>query len=192
MIKKGDKFVCLNTVYMNGDKTKFPAYIKNEIYKSEHDRCITDEKGHKEHSWTDDFLDTENIICFKNIEDEKKEILDQVNSNNAMRFNRGKPNFSLLHLGAMEPTVRVLEFGAMKYSRDNWMKGFPFSTIVDSMMRHIEGLQNGEWLDEESGLPHIGHLGCNAMFMCNKNNVMDMPALEIEYKKWLDSLNVEE
>lgn len=83
----------------------------------------------------------------------------------ALRFNQGKPKYSLLDLGSFEWTVEVLEFGAEKYERNNWKKGLPLSEILDSLMRHVKGLQNGEFLDPESGLPHIGHLGCNVMFL---------------------------
>jgi hypothetical protein len=32
------------------------------------------------------------------------------------------------------------------------------------MLRHLIALLDGEELDSESGLPHIGHIMCNAMF----------------------------
>jgi hypothetical protein len=83
----------------------------------------------------------------------------------AERYNEGKPKMSFLDLSSFEDTVRVLEFGANKYSRNNWKKGLPTSEILDSMMRHISALQRGEYLDPESGLPHHGHIGCNAMFL---------------------------
>jgi len=83
----------------------------------------------------------------------------------ADRYNSGKPKYSLLDLKSLEPCVRVLEFGAKKYARDNWKKGLHFTEILDSMMRHIAALQSGEWNDPESGLPHIGHIQCNALFL---------------------------
>lgn len=102
----------------------------------------------------------------------------------ALRYNSDKPKYSLLDFSSLEDTVKVLDFGAQKYARDNFKKGFPFSTVLDSMLRHIKGLQAGEWLDPESGLPHIGHIGCNAMFLGLKTNTMDLPLLEEEFKKW--------
>lgn len=65
---------------------------------------------------------------------------------------------------SLEPMVRVLEFGAAKYGRDNWKKGLPPQEILDSLMRHLADLMAGEKNDKESGLPHIGHIMCNAMF----------------------------
>lgn len=92
----------------------------------------------------------------------------------AMRFNESKPKYSLLSLKEMEPCVRVLEYGCQKYARDNWRKGLPVSEILDSMMRHICKLQQGEWLDDESGLPHIGHIQANALFLGSTNNTNDL------------------
>ncbi|MFN8317179.1 MAG: dATP/dGTP diphosphohydrolase domain-containing protein [Chitinophagales bacterium] len=41
----------------------------------------------------------------------------------ADRFNEGKEKWGLVHFGSLKPMVRVLEFGADKYSEDNWKKG---------------------------------------------------------------------
>lgn len=82
----------------------------------------------------------------------------------AMRFNSGKPRWSLVDFNALVPLVRVLEFGADKYAPDNWKLGLDRREILDSMMRHIAALADGEANDPESGLPHIGHILCNAMF----------------------------
>ena len=111
----------------------------------------------------------------------------------ADRFNKGKPKLSLLHLDALTDTVRVLEFGAEKYSRNNWMKGLPYSEILDSMLRHIAALQRGELIDPESGLPHHGHIGCNAMFL--EHSIKNCPQhddLELKYVIGVDPYEEEE
>ena len=83
----------------------------------------------------------------------------------ADRFNKGKLEWSLVDFESLEDMVRVLEFGAQKYSSDNWKKGLPVREIVESMLRHTFSFLKGEDLDEESGLSHIGHVMCNAMFI---------------------------
>lgn len=83
----------------------------------------------------------------------------------AERFNEGKPELSFIDLDSMMDTADVFSFGAKKYSRDNWKKGQSLTQVLDSMMRHIAGLQRGEFFDPESGLPHIGHIGCNMIFV---------------------------
>lgn len=85
-------------------------------------------------------------------------------SGTALRFDSGKPNWHLVHFRSLEPLVRVLEFGASKYGTFNWQKPFEKERILNSAMRHLMKLMDGEELDSESGLPHIGHLMANAMF----------------------------
>ncbi len=82
----------------------------------------------------------------------------------ALRFNEGKPKWTLVHFESMVPLVRILEYGAKKYAPYNWKKPMSRSDILDSMQRHMAKLIDGDENDEESGLPHIGHIMANAMF----------------------------
>ena len=50
-VKKGRKYKCIRTVYMNNLKDNI-RYIEGKIYKSEIEGCITDETGLKDHIWT--------------------------------------------------------------------------------------------------------------------------------------------
>jgi len=87
------------------------------------------------------------------------------------RYNDGKLKWSYVHFASLEPMVRVLMFGAQKYEPFNWQKGLKKDEILESMQRHLAKLIDGEVNDPESGLPHIGHIQCNAMFyqyMVNK------------------------
>ena len=86
------------------------------------------------------------------------------------RFNEGKIKWSLVHFKSMEPMVRVLEHGAKKYSPENWKVGLDEKEILESLSRHLFALMDGEKLDKESGLSHIGHIMCNAMFYSYHNN----------------------
>ena len=94
------------------------------------------------------------------------------------RFNEGKRKLSLLPtafiealdnfqgpLGLLLETTKVLEFGAEKYSANNWRKGGSWMEVFNSGLRHAMAYQNGEELDPESGLHHLGHLGCNIAFL---------------------------
>ena len=92
----------------------------------------------------------------------------------ALRYNEGKRNWSLVNWKSLEPMVEVLEYGAKKYTTikngvtisgaDNWKKGLDKKQILDSMMRHLTSLIDGEDIDSESNLKHTGHLFCNLMF----------------------------
>ena len=61
--------------------------------------------------------------------------------------------------------VKVLEFGANKYARDNWKKGREVTQLCESLSRHLFAFMRGEDVDPESGVSHIGHIMCNAMFI---------------------------
>jgi len=83
----------------------------------------------------------------------------------AMRFNEGKVQWALVHFKSLEPMVRVLEFGAKKYAPNNWKKGLPDRQVMESMQRHLAAMIDGEENDSETGLPHVGHIMCNCMFL---------------------------
>ena len=64
---------------------------------------------------------------------------------------------------ALEAARQVLEYGAKKYSRDNWYKVPDAKTRYwAAAMRHIVLHDTGEIFDAESGLPHLAHAlaGC--------------------------------
>lgn len=85
-------------------------------------------------------------------------------SDTGLRFNQGKVRWSLMHFKSMEPMIRVLEYGAQKYDDHNWKKGLNPVEVLECLQRHVAALMDGEDTDKESGLPHIGHVLCNAMF----------------------------
>ena len=100
----------------------------------------------------------------------------------ALRYNEGKPQWSLVDFDSLIPLVRVLESGKAKYELDNWKKNMPLDEIMNSAMRHITALSDGELLDKESGLEHAGHAMANLMFYIyhSKARVQDCPVLAVE------------
>jgi hypothetical protein len=77
-----------------------------------------------------------------------------------VKYDDGKPDLSYVSLMLMEEVARVREFGAKKYSRNNWLKGFKYNRSIAAALRHIMAFKDGEDLDSESGLSHIGHAIC--------------------------------
>ena len=120
------------------------------------------------------------------------------------RYNTGKLKWSLLCWKSLETMVRVLMYGAHKYSvfsnakgdiipgseispeaaekldvessgQHNWKNGLKTTEIIDSTMRHLLAIAEGEDIDPESGESHTGHLFCNVMFLeWMRNNRPDL------------------
>lgn len=88
------------------------------------------------------------------------------------RYNVGKPEWSQVDFNSFIPMVKVLEYGASKYAAKNWMKPPEEGAIqhLNSMCRHLFALMAGEVYDDESELPHIGHIMANAMFYSYHTN----------------------
>ena len=84
-----------------------------------------------------------------------------------MKDTKGKANWSLINLKDIEPITRVREHGTKKYKDPyNWVRVDPVD-YVNAIKRHLTEMdENGIYgLDDESGLPHINHIQCNAYFL---------------------------
>jgi hypothetical protein len=81
----------------------------------------------------------------------------------SLRYNNGKPDYSLIPLAAMKEAAHVLEYGATKYAVDNWMKPTNWRVSYACLMRHMSAWQSGEDLDPESQRNHLGHAMCNIL-----------------------------
>ena len=80
------------------------------------------------------------------------------------KYDQEKRDWTLIPWDALEEVVKVLEFGAEKYSRDNWHHVMPRERYDQASMRHRIAYQNGEKLDPESGLSHLAHEMCCCLF----------------------------
>lgn len=81
------------------------------------------------------------------------------------RFDKGKIRVDLLPSRAVLKCAQVFTFGAEKYGERNWEKGMKWSRVLGSLERHFQQIKMGEDYDEESGLLHIDHVTCNALFL---------------------------
>ena len=75
----------------------------------------------------------------------------------SLRFNEGKPDYSLIPMSTLKEVCHVLEYGATKYARGNWLKPTPWEVSFGCLMRHMAAWQAGEDLDPESGRNHNTH-----------------------------------
>lgn len=65
-----------------------------------------------------------------------------------------------------EECAHVFDYGKRKYAAWNWAKGMPWSVPLASCARHLfKMLVYEEMVDDESGLPHRGHIFCNVVML---------------------------
>ena len=77
----------------------------------------------------------------------------------------GKIKFELITPTFKKDLAAMLTEKAQHYGDRNWEKGIPTARTFSSLMRHVEALGRGEWLDEESGHPHTVLAAANLMFI---------------------------
>ena len=103
-----------------------------------------------------------------------------------VKFDDGKPEYGLIPANALHEVVKVLTYGAKKYSRDNW-KQVPDRErrYFDAMMRHIWAVRRGEDVDAETGMSHYAHAGCCLLYLLEmsidktiQENTNDRPSPE--------------
>ncbi|WWO60245.1 hypothetical protein [Xanthomonas phage SB3] len=92
-----------------------------------------------------------------------------------MKFDGDKLRMDLLIMGmpeALEGVADVLTFGARKYAADSWQH-VPdgLRRYEGAAMRHKSARLKGEWLDPESGKPHIYHELCCMLFIAQLHEI---------------------
>ncbi len=83
-----------------------------------------------------------------------------MSSEGGLKNDADKLDLSLISLELMEEVAKVRMFGAKKYSRNQWKKGFRITRSCAAALRHIFLFLSGETYDKESGLYHPAHAIC--------------------------------
>ena len=101
----------------------------------------------------------------------KPESQDQIpeaapQTDQAAKADIGKLRLTLVPIRLIQAVAAVREYGARKYrDPENWRKVEP-QRYRDALYRHwLAYLEEPTGVDEESGLPHLWHLACNAAFL---------------------------
>jgi len=76
-----------------------------------------------------------------------------------------KPLDKVLSFNCLEGACRVFAYGAGKYAAWNWAKGMAWSVPLGCALRHMQAVLDGEFIDDESGLPHIDHVFSNIVML---------------------------
>lgn len=103
------------------------------------------------------------------------------------RKNVDKPQLSeLFKFGhALVALVRVMEQGAKKYAKDNWLKGGrPDKDYLDSLTRHLKAFVGGEVYDPETGCMHMAQVAWNALALIRTNYLPEY--CEVQHPNKLD------
>lgn len=88
------------------------------------------------------------------------------------KFDKLKPDWSLLPTSVMTGVVWVLTLGKIKYDRENWkLVDNPIESYYAALMRHITAwwndgdYKNGEQYDGEYSTHHLLHALCCLVFI---------------------------
>lgn len=106
--------------------------------------------------------------------EEEEEVMQKMLATEGRKHDTGKPDYTLLPWDAVEQIVKVLDFGARKYARDNWKHVSDGETrYLAAAFRHLAAYNRGEKVDSETGLSHMAHAGCCILFLLalEKKNV---------------------
>ena len=99
---------------------------------------------------------------------------------------KAKPQLHLIPRVSLEAQAGALQLGKEKYGERNWVQNtVRQSTYISAIMRHTAALQDGEDLDPESGISHLGHImaGCAIILDAQKAGTLvddrvKIPALD--------------
>lgn len=83
----------------------------------------------------------------------------------AKHFDAGKPDLSQLPYAALSEIAQVFMYGATKYGRANYERGFESWKLLASALRHIYRYLAGEDVDDESKLSHLAHAAANLIML---------------------------
>lgn len=79
----------------------------------------------------------------------------------AIKNDKGKAKLSWLTKESLSYEAAALEFGAIKYNKNNYKNGMDWSRILDATLRHLYAFSGKEDMDPESGLNHLAHAKAN-------------------------------
>lgn len=83
-----------------------------------------------------------------------------------IKYDSGKAPLSILTKESLEAEARAFEYGAKKYSRNNYKLGMEWTRLIDAALRHIIAFNSKQNIDNESGLNHLAHAkACIAMLI---------------------------
>lgn len=88
-------------------------------------------------------------------------------SEEGKKYDKGKPQFSLLIPEFLEEMANILTYGAEKYGRENWKLVEPTTRYVDARLRHALASDREQELaiDHDHGMSHDAAVAVNSMLI---------------------------
>lgn len=80
-----------------------------------------------------------------------------------VKHDQGKTMWRYLPWKCLEYVVWIFMYGAKKYAPGNWKKIDDPLRYYDALQRHLKARSDGEYLDDESKMLHLGHMAWNAI-----------------------------
>lgn len=106
-----------------------------------------------------------------------------------IKFDSNKPEYGLVPANALHEIVKVLTYGAQKYSRENWRQVPERERrYFDAMMRHLWAVRRGELVDDETGISHYAHAGCCLLYLLEMEldpNVKEIRHEDVDHEGYL-------
>lgn len=86
------------------------------------------------------------------------------NSDPGAKVDSGKLDYTLVPTSSFKWLAKLWGVGAKKYSRDGW-KEVPDgqARYLAALYRHLEEMRSGEWMDSDTGCPHLICVAWNAL-----------------------------
>lgn len=83
--------------------------------------------------------------------------------------------FDLIPQRMLERVAKVMAVGAARYGAHNWEKGFPWSSVVNHLLRHAYLYLIGDKTED-----HLAHMVCNLGFLIEyettRSEMNDIPS----------------
>lgn len=93
---------------------------------------------------------------------------------NGEKHDEDKLDWTLLPIESIEKVIDVLQFGAIKYGRENWKHVENADRrYIAAAYRHMAEYLKGESSDIESGLPHLAHAAASILFALYFDEIYD-------------------
>ena len=93
--------------------------------------------------------------------------VSNMNRESNHKDDKEKLQWHLLPLSLIKPVVEIFQYGLKKYGKEgSWaLLDDGYIRYRNAFFRHLEAHESGQYIDPESGFPHIQHCAWNGLAM---------------------------